>query len=105
MRRRPIAGLLMAAPPVLVVAVFVGFPIVTAIAYSLGHVGGLNATIARIAREQHTVDAWWQQTFGAYADVLADDRMRRDLLTTVAVALVTTVVVVGLAWVIALYLR
>jgi len=105
MRRRPIAGLLMAAPPVLVVAVFVGFPIATAIAYSLGHVGGLNATIARIARDQHTVDAWWQQTLGAYADVLADGRVLRDLLTTVTVTLVTTVVVVGLAWVIALYLR
>jgi ABC-type spermidine/putrescine transport system permease subunit I len=105
MRRRPIAGLLMAAPPVLLVALFVGFPIGTAIAYSLGHVGGLNATIALIARDQHTVDAWWQQSVGAYADVLADDRFRRDLLTTVGVTLVTTVVVVGLAWVVALYLR
>jgi len=95
----------MAAPPLLLVTVFVAFPIVVAVAYSLGHVGGLNATIASIAREQHTVDAWWQQTFAAYGDVFADERFLRDLGTTVLVTLVTTVAVVLLAWVIALYLR
>jgi ABC-type spermidine/putrescine transport system permease subunit I len=95
----------MAAPPLLLVTVFVAFPIVVAVAYSLGHVGGLNATIATIARDQHTVDVWWQQTFAAYADVFADDRFLRDLGTTVLVTLVSTVAVVLLAWVVALYLR
>jgi ABC-type spermidine/putrescine transport system permease subunit I len=95
----------MAAPPLLLVTVFVAFPIVVAVAYSLGHVGGLNATIATIARDQHTVDAWWQQSFAAYADVFADDRFLRDLGTTVLVTLVSTVAVVLLAWVVALYLR
>lgn len=105
MRKRPLVGLLMASPPLLLVAVFVGFPIVVAIAYSLGHVGGLNQTIATIARDQHTVDAWWKMSFGAYADVFGDERFRRDLVTTVVVTLITTVVVVVVAWVIALYLR
>ena len=105
MKKRPLAGLLMAAPPLLLVTVFVAFPIAVAIAYSLGHVGGLNQTIASIARDQHTVDEWWQVTFGAYTDVFADERFVRDLITTVIITLITTVVVVLMAWSIALYLR
>jgi ABC-type spermidine/putrescine transport system permease subunit I len=104
-KRRPLAGLLLAAPPLLLVTVFVAFPIVVAVAYSLGHVGGLNETIATVARDQHTVDAWWKQTFGAYADVFGDERFVRDLVTTVVVTLITTVAVVVLAWSVALYLR
>lgn len=105
MRRRPLVGLLMASPPLLLVAVFVGFPIVVAGAYSLGHVGGLNRTIATIARGQHTVDRWYAMSFDAYRDVFADERFRRDLVVTVGVTLLTTAVVVILAWVVALYLR
>ncbi|GAA2099711.1 ABC transporter permease subunit [Microlunatus panaciterrae] len=105
MKKRPLVGLLMASPPLLLVAVFVGFPIVVAVAYSLGHVGGLNQTIATIAREQHEVDHWWQMTAGAYRDVFADERFRRDLTTTVVITLISTATVVVLAWVIALYLR
>lgn len=105
MKRRPLAGLLLSAPPLLLVTVFVGFPIVVAVAYSLGHVGGLNETIAAVARDQHAVDAWWKLTFGAYADVFGDERFVRDLVTTVVVTLVTTVAVVVLAWSVALYLR
>jgi ABC-type spermidine/putrescine transport system permease subunit I len=105
MRRRPLVGLLMASPPLLLVAVFVGFPIVVALAYSLGHVGGLNRTIATIARGQHTVGHWYAFTLSAYRDVFSDERFRRDLAVTVTVTLVSTAVVVALAWVIALYLR
>jgi ABC-type spermidine/putrescine transport system permease subunit I len=95
----------MASPPILVAAIFVGFPILVAIAYSLGHIGGLNQTIATIARGQHTVPTWYQQTIGAYRDVFADARFRRDLGVTVMITLIATVVVVVLAWVIAMYLR
>ncbi|MGI8458917.1 MAG: ABC transporter permease [Propionibacteriaceae bacterium] len=105
MRRRPLVGLLMASPPLLLVAVFVGFPIVVAVAYSLGHVGGLNQTIATIARGQHTVDHWSDMTLAAYREVFADGRFRRDLVVTVGVTLLSTGVVVLLAWVVALYLR
>jgi ABC-type spermidine/putrescine transport system permease subunit I len=95
----------MASPPIIVVAVFVGFPILVAMAYSLGHVGGLNKTIATIARGQHTVTDWYQSTLGAYRDVFTDERFRRDLGVTVMITLVSTVAVVILAWVIAIYLR
>lgn len=103
--RRRFVGLAMAAPPLLVATVFVAVPIGTAVAYSLGHVGGVNASIAAIARDQHSVDAWWKVTLGGYADVLADGRFQRDLVTTVVVTLVTTALVVALAWSVALYLR
>ncbi|SDT17826.1 ABC transporter permease [Microlunatus soli] len=98
-------GLALASPPIIVAAIFVGFPILVAIAYSLGHVGGLNQTIATIARGQHTVSSWYQQTLGAYRDVFTDPRFRKDLLVTVVITLISTLAVVVLAWVIAIYLR
>ena len=45
--RHRLAGLPLASPPLLLVAVFVGFPIIVAVAYSLGHTGGPNATVRR----------------------------------------------------------
>ncbi|QDP98684.1 ABC transporter permease subunit [Microlunatus elymi] len=103
--RRRLGGLLLASPPIIVVAIFVGFPILVAMSYSFGHIGGLNKTIATIARGQHTVDNWYQVTLGAYQDVFTDERFRRDLGVTVVITLLCTVIVVALAWVIALYLR
>ncbi len=100
-----LAGLALASPPLLLVALFVGFPIATALAYSLGHTGGPNATVGLIAKDQVTVDAWWKQSLGAYTQLFADERFRRDLVLTVVVSLVTTAVVLVLAWVIALYVR
>ena len=44
--RHRLGGLALASPPLVLVAVFVGFPIIVAVAYSLGHTGGLNATVA-----------------------------------------------------------
>ncbi|GAA1882199.1 ABC transporter permease [Lapillicoccus jejuensis] len=104
-RRHRATGLLLASPPLLLVALFVGFPIVVAVAYSLGHTGGLNATVSVIAKEQVTVSSWWQQSLGAYSSLFADERFRRDLLVTVLVSLGVTVLVLVLAWVIALYVR
>ncbi|WP_295698249.1 ABC transporter permease subunit [Lapillicoccus sp.] len=104
-RRHRLGGLALASPPLILVAVFVGFPILVALAYSLGQVGGLNSTIGTIATEQSTVDAWYKVTFGAYRTVFADPRFQRDLVVTVLVTLATTVIVVVLAWGIALYVR
>ncbi|MEO7234261.1 MAG: ABC transporter permease subunit, partial [Lapillicoccus sp.] len=103
--RHRLGGLALASPPLLLVAVFVGFPIVTAVAYSFGHIGGLNATVAAIASDQHTVDAWYKTTFGAYTQLFADSRFQRDFTITVLVTLATTVIVVVLAWGVALYVR
>jgi ABC-type spermidine/putrescine transport system permease subunit I len=107
--RRPrsgrLTGLLLASPPIIVVAIFVGFPILVAMAYSFGHIGGLNKTIATIARGQHTVSSWYGTSLGAYRDVFTDERFRRDLAVTVLITLIATLAVVVMAWVIAIYLR
>ena len=102
---RRFGGLALASPPLLLVTLFVGFPIVVAVAYSFGHIGGLNATVGAIAKDQQTVDAWWKFTFGAYSQVFAEPRFQRDLLVTVLVSLATTGIVLVLAWAIALYVR
>jgi ABC-type spermidine/putrescine transport system permease subunit I len=102
---RRLGGLALASPPLLLVALFVGFPIIVALAYSFGHIGGLNATVGAIARNQNTVDAWYKFTFGAYRQVFAEPRFQRDLVVTILVTLATTGIVVVLAWGVALYVR
>jgi len=97
---RRLGGLALASPPLLLVTLFV-----VAVAYSFGHIGGLNATVGAIAKDQQTVDAWWKLTFGAYSQVFAEPRFQRDLLVTVLVSLATTGIVLVLAWAIALYVR
>jgi ABC-type spermidine/putrescine transport system permease subunit I len=105
MKRQRLTGLLMASPPILLVAIFIGFPIVIAVAYSLGNTGGLNETIASIAGGQHVAEHWWKPTLGAYRDVFTNTAFRRDLAMTVGVTLLATGIVVAMAWVIALYVR
>ena len=104
-RRHRLGGLALASPPLVLVAVFVGFPIIVAVAYSLGHTEGLNSTVAAIASDQVTVDEPWKVTFGAYTTVFSDPRFQRDFVVTVLATLATTVIVVVLAWAIALYVR
>jgi ABC-type spermidine/putrescine transport system permease subunit I len=104
-RRHRLGGLALASPPLLLVAVFVGFPIIVAVLYRLGHTEGLNSTVAAIASDQVTVDEPWKVTFGAYTTVFSDPRFQRDFVVTVLATLATTVIVVVLAWAIALYVR
>jgi ABC-type spermidine/putrescine transport system permease subunit I len=93
----------MVLPPVAVVAVFIGFPVGTAIAYTLGKTGGPNSTIALIAQRQHV--AHHGVTTAAYREVLGNPHVRTDLWATVWVTLVAVACVVLLSWAIALYLR
>ncbi|MFD2082241.1 ABC-type spermidine/putrescine transport system, permease component I [Actinopolymorpha cephalotaxi] len=97
-------GLLMAAPPVLVVALFVGFPVVAAAMYTLGHTGGPNSVIASIAQRQYPADHWWGTT-AAYSEVFASGQFRRSVSASVVVTVVAVVVTVVLAWAIGLYVR
>jgi ABC-type spermidine/putrescine transport system permease subunit I len=93
----------MVLPPVAVVAVFIGFPVGAAIAYTLGRAGGPNSTVALLAQRQHIVHHG--VTTAAYREVLGNPHVRADLWATVWVTLVTIVVVVLLSWAIGLYLR
>lgn len=97
-------GLLMAAPPVLVIAIFIGFPVVSAVLYSLGHTGGPNEILADIAQDQHPADHWWG-TLDAYREVFATDTFWVSTLDTVLVTAASTALVLGLGAAVALYLR
>lgn len=104
MRRSRIRGLLMVSPPILVIAAFVGFPVVAAVLYTFGHTGGTNSVIAAIGQRQH-VSSGGLGTTAAYREVLTDQQVLRDLLVTVSVTVVTVAVVLLLAGGVALYLR
>ena len=99
-----IRGLALVAPPLAVIGVFVGFPILAGVMYSLGHTGGTNDVIASIAQHQH-VSTGGPGTLDAYRDVFGDPQFRRSLVATVAVTLISVAVVMVLAWGLALYLR
>ncbi|HEX7083761.1 MAG TPA: ABC transporter permease subunit [Gaiellaceae bacterium] len=107
MRRRElrerVQGLLMVLPPIGVIAVFIGFPLGAAIAYTLGKTGGPNSVVSLIAQRQHV--AHHGVTIDAYREMLSNPTVREDLWATVWITLVTLVVVVAASWAIALYLR
>jgi ABC-type spermidine/putrescine transport system permease subunit I len=104
MRQARLRGILMASPPILVIGVFIGFPVVTAILYTLGHVGGTNSIISSIAQNQHISSKGWG-TDAAYREVLTDHQVLRDLWVTVVVTIITVAAVLVVAGGIALYLR
>jgi ABC-type spermidine/putrescine transport system permease subunit I len=93
----------MVLPPVGVIAVFIGFPVVAAIAYTLGRAGGPNKVVASLGQRQFIVHHG--VTINAYRDILSNATIHRDLWATVWVTLIVTVVVVLVSWAIALYLR
>lgn len=97
-------GFLMALPPILLIALFVGFPIVLAFGFSIGLTGGLNHTIATIGQNVHEADAWWG-TGAAYQEMFTNPRFLGDLLVTVIVTLVSTAIVLFLALGIGLFLK
>ncbi|MFI6463526.1 ABC transporter permease [Streptomyces sp. NPDC050538] len=97
-------GTLMVLPPLLVVTLFVGIPVISGVLYTLGHFGGLNSVIASIGLHQHPADHWWG-TLAAYREVLTSDTFLRSLTVTVEVTLVSVVVVFALGLAVALYAR
>lgn len=102
-RRRRAIGFSMALPPVILIALFVGLPVLLAIGFSLGMTGGLNSTAAAIGQNVHEADGL--VTLDAYAELFADVRFGRDLGATVLVTVVTTAVTLAMAIGIAVFLR
>lgn len=98
---RSFFGFLLASPPVVILGVFIGFPVVAAILYTLGYAGGPNSVLALFAQDQYL----GFPTIRAYQAVFADSSFRSDLLVTVVVTILTVVFVLLLAWSIGLYLR
>lgn len=101
---RRLVPLAMASPPVLLVVVFIGIPIVIGIGFTLGYTGGLNSIAALLAVKVFSASGW-SPTVAAYANVFADARFRGDLLVTIVVTVATVAVVLVLAYAIALYAR
>lgn len=94
-RRRAGVGLALALPPAVVLALFVGVPVLLSIDFSFGMTGGLNATAAAIGQDVHTADG--VITFDAYRQLFADPRFGRDLAATVLVTVCTTAITLALA--------
>ncbi|RDV43672.1 sugar ABC transporter permease [Leifsonia sp. ku-ls] len=103
-RRSAFAGFLLALPPVVVIALFVGVPVVLALAFSVGFTGGLNSVIAAVGQNVHRADGV-MPTFAAYGDVFATDSFWQDLALTLGVTAASTAIVLVLAGGIGLYLR
>lgn len=103
MQRARLKGLLLASPPIAVVALFIGFPIVAAVLYSFGYGGGPNSVVSSIAQGQHLSTSG--PTLGAYRDVFGDPSFARSLEVTVEVTVATTIATLLLAGAVALYAR
>ena len=93
----------MVLPPVAVVAVFIGFPVAAAVAYTLGRAGGPNSVVSMLAQRQTVVNTASRSSRTARCS--ATSTSSRDLWATIWVTLITLAVVLLLSWSIALYLR
>lgn len=93
--------LLLVAPPVVVIGVFVGFPIVISAIYTLGHLGGPNSAVSALAMHQY--GAHGLLTFKAYKAVFASHNFRASLIASVWVTVLSVVIVLALSWAIALF--
>ena len=91
----------MVSPPILVIGVFVGFPIVISVIYTLGHLGGPNAAVSAIGLHQVRTSGLF--TFRVYKEVFAEHNFRASLVASVWVTIVSVAVVLVLSWAIALY--
>ncbi|MCI1661270.1 ABC transporter permease [Bifidobacterium crudilactis] len=101
-RKRGIIGFMMAMPPIVVLVLFVGAPVVLAILFSLGYTGGLNQIAAEIGTNVHQGSPL---SIGAYLDIFQDSRFIRDLLVTLVVTIVGTAAVILITTSIAVFMR
>lgn len=97
-------GFGLSLPPLLLVLGFVGIPILIGFTFSLGFTKGPNRIISIIGQQIHPKTHWWG-TFAAYSDVFHDSRFKGDLILTLCVTAVSTILVILIALSIALYQR
>ncbi|MCI1660075.1 ABC transporter permease [Bifidobacterium psychraerophilum] len=101
-RKRGLIGFLMAMPPIVVLVLFVGAPVVLAILFSLGYTGGLNQIAAEIGTNVHQGSPL---SIGAYLDIFQDSRFIRDLMVTLVVTVAGTAAVILITTAIAVFMR
>lgn len=97
-------GFVMALPPILLILLFVGFPIVLALGFSLGFTGGFNSVVAAIGLNVHEAQNWWG-TLEAYREVFSNPGFLADLTVTIVVTIISAAVVLFMALGIGLYLK
>ncbi|HLS64241.1 MAG TPA: sugar ABC transporter permease [Ruania sp.] len=102
--QRSTLGFFMALPPILLIVLVVGVPIVAALLFSLGFTGGLNSVVATIGLNVHEAEHWWG-TLAAYQDVFTNPIFLRDLGVTILVTLISATIVLVMAMGIGLYLK
>ena len=100
-RREAIIGLLMVAPPMLVLFFLIILPAIQATIFSLGIVPSDNLVFST---GQHLVNSP-TPVLDVYRDLLASPFIRDDLWITVWIGLLTIVMVAVVAYVLALYVR
>lgn len=101
--RRVGLGWLMVSPPVLVMVVFIGIPVVSGILFSLGYTGGANSMATTLSLS--VLQNGGSPTFDVFGKIFADPAFVRDLWVTITVTVVTVAIVTVVAWAIALYAR
>ena len=100
-RREAIIGLLMVAPPILVVLFLIVLPAIQALIFSLGIVPSDNLVFST---GQHLVNSP-TPTLQVYGDLLASPFIRDDLWLTLWISIVSVVLVAIVSYVLALYVR
>lgn len=97
-------GFFMALPPIVVVLLFVGIPVISGLLFTLGFTGGLNEIVSLVGQKIHRAEHWWG-TLDAWIEVLSTQQFWANLGVTVLVTLTSTAIVLFMAAGIGLYLR
>jgi ABC-type spermidine/putrescine transport system permease subunit I len=103
MRRSRLIALLVALLPVMVVVIFVGFPALMALTFSLGYTAGPNTPVAQLA--QNLVTAEHGLTLAVYQALLHDRAFLQDFWATIWVTIASVALILVIGWGLALYIR
>lgn len=103
MRKSNLIAMLVALIPIVFIAIFVGIPILMAIAFSLGYTGGPNTTVSLL--DQNVQVAQSGPIFSVYSHLIADPSFQKDFWSTAWVTLVSIILVLVIGWGLALYIR
>jgi len=103
MRKSNVIAMLVALIPIAFITIFVGIPILMAIAFSLGYTGGPNTTVALL--DQNIQVAHAGPTFAVYSHLISDHSFQKDFWSTIWVTAASVALVLVIGWGLALYMR
>ncbi len=103
MQLRPGIAMAMAALPVAVIALFVFYPAIGAVLYTLGVRGA--TSVAMTAGATHQIFARHGITLGVYQSLLGDPQFQRDLVVTIVIAALTVGICLVVGYSVAVFAR